>query len=131
MKGKINVFVYGTLRKHELNHHLLQNAICISTKCWTYGILYNTGHGYPTMVNESNQKVIGELYRISKEELKDLDHLEGYLEPEHMNNDYERIVSPIYFEDKTITAYTYVYPVSKVSDYKVIGTGDWKSISNR
>ncbi len=45
----INVFVSGTLLKGEVNHWLLEKAICIEEQSWSNGLLFDTGDGYPAM----------------------------------------------------------------------------------
>jgi gamma-glutamylcyclotransferase (GGCT)/AIG2-like uncharacterized protein YtfP len=54
------VFVYGTLRKNEGNHHLLRDAVCIARQCWTEGQLYDSHSGFPYLVQSTGAKVYGE-----------------------------------------------------------------------
>ncbi len=69
------VFVYGTLRKGESNHHYLQH-------CEMLGIvetnpayaLFDLGP-YPGLI-EGEQSVIGEVYRVDDATLVELDILE-------------------------------------------------------
>lgn len=123
MKNKNYVFVYGTLRKHEANHHFLKEARCISQQCWTHGILYDTGNGYPAMVS-GGQRVYGELYEVTAEQLKRLDILEGY-KGVGRDNHYERSTQVIHTDFATSEAYVYVYS-QPIRDFKEIRFGDWK-----
>ena len=120
-----NVFVYGTLRQHEANHALLKGARCISRQCWTNGILYDTGFGFPAMVPSSHERVYGELYEVTAEQLQRLDRLEGY----HglaKDNHYDRITQVVHTDFGTSEAYVYVYSPTRRSDLTEIKFGDWK-----
>ncbi|OIJ16439.1 hypothetical protein BKP37_05995 [Anaerobacillus alkalilacustris] len=125
MKNRNHVFVYGTLRQHEVNHRLLKEAKCISRQCWTNGILYDTGYGYPAMVPSPRQKVYGELYEVSAEQLHRLDELEGY-KGVGKGNHYDRITQVIHSDFATTEAYVYVYSRSHQCDFPEIRFGDWK-----
>ncbi len=120
----MKVFVYGTLRKGEANAKLLKNASCIAEQCWTNGVLYNTGYGYPTMKESKTSKVYGELYSVSEDDLKRLDQLEGYKEGS-TNNLYERVEQTVFTDKGSCIAYMYV--ASKLNLLKTqIPNGDWK-----
>ncbi|WP_413299801.1 gamma-glutamylcyclotransferase [Bacillus sp. 1P10SD] len=120
------VFVYGTLRQHESNHYLLKEARCVSRQCWTYGTLYDTGFGYPAMVKSTHNRVYGELYEVTPQQLERLDRLEGY-EREGKNNLYERMTQVVHTDFDTAEAYVYTYPSSKrMGKSDKITFGDWK-----
>ncbi|OLO26768.1 hypothetical protein BTR23_22035 [Alkalihalophilus pseudofirmus] len=120
----INVFVYGTLRKGEANANLLKRAACIAEQCWTNGLLYDTGYGYPAMKQEPFSRIYGELYTLSEDDLKRLDQLEGYTSG-GTNNLYERIEQTVYTDKGTSTAYMYVASKADLLKRK-IPNGDWK-----
>lgn len=69
------VFVYGTLRKGECNHHFLENSQflggCQSAQDYR---LYDLG-AYPA-VSAGNQAINGEVYLIDEVTLQALDKLE-------------------------------------------------------
>ncbi|WP_373231763.1 gamma-glutamylcyclotransferase [Cohnella sp.] len=119
------VFVYGSLRKHEGNHRLLESAQLISSQCSTEGYLYDTGHGYPALVQNHKGRVYGELYQVSPGILRRLDALEGFY-GEGKNNDYERVVQSIQTDTGVKEAFVYVYQQSKVIGLEPIQLGDWK-----
>jgi gamma-glutamylcyclotransferase (GGCT)/AIG2-like uncharacterized protein YtfP len=119
------VFVYGTLRQYERNHHLLEEATCMAKQCWTYGILYNTGLGYPAMVKDPTKRVYGELYKVNKEQLKRLDLLEGYSGKGKLNH-YERVTETVFTDFGMVQAEMYVYPPANATHLKEITFGDWK-----
>ncbi|MGO4889311.1 gamma-glutamylcyclotransferase [Anaerobacillus sp. MEB173] len=125
MEKKCVVFVYGTLRKHEINHHYLQGANCIATQCWTYGKLYDTGYGYPAMVADSSQRVYGELYEVNEQLVKRLDVLEGYVEG-RADNLYDRIIETVYTDTEDIRAYVYRYSSSIETELNDDSFSDWK-----
>ena len=72
------VFVYGTLRKGEVNHHLLHGAE-LSGEHMTrpqYRML-NLG-AYPGVVEGGTTAICGEIYRVSRMQFVHLDRLEAY-----------------------------------------------------
>ena len=72
------VFVYGTLRSGEVNHHLLAGA----TYCGKHATLprYRMLHlgAYPGVVEGGSTVIRGEIYRIDKRQFMWLDRLEAY-----------------------------------------------------
>lgn len=124
MKRNHLVFVYGTLRMNEVNHYLLQEAEFVAEGCWTTGKLYDTGLGYPVIVQDRQEKIIGELYQVSDAELEKLDILEGY-SVHGQSNMYERITQTINTESETYKAYVYVNSSLLVSEEQKIDSGDW------
>ena len=72
------MFVYGTLLSGEPNHDLLAAARFLgparSAPCFA---LVSLG-AYPAMVRAGNVAVVGELYEVSADTLRVLDHLEGH-----------------------------------------------------
>ncbi|KAA9023952.1 gamma-glutamylcyclotransferase [Niallia endozanthoxylica] len=125
MESVYRVFVYGTLRKHESNHYLIEKAKCVSSQCWTNGILYDTGNGYPGMAASTSKRVYGEVYEVTAKQLKQLDVLEGY-EGEGMDNLYDRITQVVHTDFGTIEAYVYVYTSETIYELDEIRFGDWK-----
>ncbi|SDN34236.1 gamma-glutamylcyclotransferase family protein [Alkalicoccus daliensis] len=118
------LFVYGTLRKGETNHALLQGLDCIAEQAYTTGNLYDTGYGYPGYVEEGNEKVFGEIYFLPENLLPAVDRLEGY-QPGRKDNLYERITKKIITDEKEIEAVVYVYNDTASLDKKV-PFQDWK-----
>ncbi|WP_163100232.1 gamma-glutamylcyclotransferase family protein [Peribacillus alkalitolerans] len=123
----IKVFVYGTLRKEEKNHRLIESAMCISENCWTEGKLYDTGYGYPAMTQSSSDKTYGELYSVTDNELIQLDLLEGYTVG-GKDNLYERIEQTVYTDKGNLVAYMYIANKKNLLK-KEISNGDWKEYS--
>jgi gamma-glutamylcyclotransferase (GGCT)/AIG2-like uncharacterized protein YtfP len=126
MMKKHSVFVYGTLRKHECNHYLLKEAILVAEQAWTKGALFDTGYGYPAVKESSREKVYGEVYLVTDEQLSRLDHLEGYEEGAD-NNLYNRKQQVIKHDRGETKAYIYTIAEDKENMLrKQIKLGDWK-----
>lgn len=122
---EMKVFVYGTLRKGEVNAHLLNNATCLEKNCWTYGQMYDTGEGYPAITPSITFRIVGELYEVTENELKLLDELEDY-EEGSTNNLYERVEQEIYTDNGATVAFVYVTNRKELL-MKEIANGDWKA----
>lgn len=119
------VFVYGTLRKHQRNHHLLSRASCMASQCWTVGKLIDSGYGYPYLVHSLSGRVYGELYQVNQLQLEALDQLEGYHGP-NQNNYYVRSKQLIYTDSESYEAFIYIFPNDKLKpNLKQIKNGDW------
>jgi len=120
----MKVFVYGTLRDGEVNAQLLKNATCLDKDCWTHGLLYDSGYGYPALIPSANHRTAGELYEVTEKELNLLDELEDYKEG-GTNNLYERVEREIFTAHGATLAYVYI---SNNDDLlkKEIFSGDWK-----
>ena len=109
-----NVFVYGTLRRGESNHHWLRGARFLqhwTTPAWF--TLYDIGP-CPVLCDQGNQRVRGEIYRVSSRGMALLDRLEDY--PAHY--DRRLITTPcgqawIYFQHRA------------PSSGRGIPSGDW------
>jgi gamma-glutamylcyclotransferase (GGCT)/AIG2-like uncharacterized protein YtfP len=126
MALKHNVFVYGTLRKHERNYHLMKGAELMAEQAWTYGCLYDTGMGYPAMKESKMDKVFGELYLVTDVQLRRLDLLEGY-KPGGERNLYNRKRQTIYHDTGSTQAFVYIMAKHHENLLKkIIPSGDWK-----
>ncbi|WP_379969337.1 gamma-glutamylcyclotransferase [Ectobacillus sp. sgz5001026] len=120
----IHMFVYGTLRKGEENHHFLLGAKLISQQCWIYGEMYDTGFGYPAIVEHPFQKVYGELYTITNEQLKLIDELEDYVEG-RKDNLYERMTKKVYTDNGSCESLVYVAGKELIARGEWLELGDW------
>ncbi|SDY91336.1 Cation transport regulator ChaC [Evansella caseinilytica] len=122
------VFVYGTLRRGEANHDLLSPATLIASQAWVTGELFDTGEGYPAMVDSSDEssEVYGEIYEVNNEQLTALDVLEGYA-PAGTNHLYERKKRMIYTDKQAVEAYVYI--IAQENQHMLarkIACGDWR-----
>lgn len=112
------VFVYGTLLRGEVNHHLLAGAACLGAhRTAPVFSLYNLGT-YPGLIGGGSSAVSGEVYHIDGAILRRLDALE----------DYPRL----YGRDLIRTPYgeTWVYLYrGGVFGRKVIPSGNWRALT--
>ncbi|WP_117235809.1 gamma-glutamylcyclotransferase family protein [Vibrio maerlii] len=107
------VFVYGTLRQGESNHHYLRESEYLGRFETTSDYaLYDLGE-YPGLI-KGHQTVVGEVYRITAEVLNQLDILED------IPNEYrrEKIDTPYG------SAWIYLYQQSIQHDEEIV-SGDW------
>jgi gamma-glutamylcyclotransferase (GGCT)/AIG2-like uncharacterized protein YtfP len=107
------LFVYGTLRRGESNHYLLEPAQCLGQhQTRPEFTLYDLGP-YPAVI-EGHDAIIGEVYLIDEETLANVDELEDC--PVEYRR--EQIETPFG------SAWIYLYQdVSKLSI--MISSGDW------
>jgi gamma-glutamylcyclotransferase (GGCT)/AIG2-like uncharacterized protein YtfP len=81
------LFVYGTLRRNQPNHRLLQDQELVAIHTVEGFRMFSLG-AFPGVQAMEGASVIGEIYAIDKECLKRCDNLEGY---PYM---YDRVVVP-------------------------------------
>ena len=77
--AKITVFVYGTLKRGQRNHALLQDQEFLGqTRTLPRYRLYDCGR-YPALVHDpaNGVAVSGEVWRVSEEVLRKMDEYEG------------------------------------------------------
>lgn len=110
-------FVYGTLKRGYWNHYLLKGSEYLGPSV-TYEkyALYN--FKYPFAVHSDNEEegklclpVLGEVYSIDRETLKDLDALEIQ---------YERKGRPIIVEGGVVNALIYEFPHPNPYGFKLL-----------
>ncbi len=108
------VFVYGSLRRGQSNHSLLDGAsflgVCRTAPRYT---MWNLG-AYPGVVPGGRDAIVGEVYRIDKRTLARLDELEAY----PVLYTRERISTPFG------PAWMYIYQGSNRGGTR-IASGDW------
>lgn len=76
---KINLFVYGTLKRRQRNHRLLAGQEFVGPARTLPGYrLYDSG-SYPCLVEDAKNgvAVVGEIWRVDEACLPQLDRLEG------------------------------------------------------
>ncbi|WP_416150518.1 gamma-glutamylcyclotransferase [Salipaludibacillus sp. HK11] len=106
------VFVYGTLRNGQINHHFLKDAKLITRQASLKGEMYNTGKGYPAFLLNGQSQVYGEIYQIDEKILSQLDILEDYSEGCHSNL-YYRIRENIKTDTSFYNSWVYVLDSSQ------------------
>jgi gamma-glutamylcyclotransferase (GGCT)/AIG2-like uncharacterized protein YtfP len=121
------IFVYGTLRKNQSNHHYLESAEYLgnaSTKDNIY-TMFSNGY-YPGVKLMGNSKIHGELYNVNNTELKRIRNLEGYRESAPTEGLYdEQNIQVIDKNNNELTAKTYIYNYSMPH---IIESGNWNAI---
>lgn len=120
-----NLFVYGTLRSRMENGHFVKNAKILAKQCFVKGKLFDTGNDYPVLVPGKGNRAYGELIQVSKEELEEIDELEGYAGKGKVN-DYERISIAVHTDLGEKEALTYVYDEEKAIGMQPVNYNDWK-----
>ena len=110
------VAVYGTLRKGQRNHYLLEQADYLFDD-YIAGTLSNLG-GCPAFhIDPTDLDLVKvEVYEVDQTTLYDLDRLEGH---PYM---YKRIKVKLF--NKEIQSYTYLYQDS-IHNLPFIRSGDW------
>ncbi|AST95944.1 butirosin biosynthesis protein BtrG [Niallia circulans] len=119
------LFVYGTLRKGGANDHYLQHSELVEGMCWITGEMHNTPFGYPIVRFRGQEKIRGELYAVTSEELVRIDKLEGYDPKGKSENEYERVECTVYTDESEATAYTYIAGKGFAPINEPIIGGDW------
>ncbi|MGG4490729.1 gamma-glutamylcyclotransferase [Metabacillus idriensis] len=120
-----HLFVYGTLRYLEKNHHYLKQGTCIAEQAWTNGSLFDSNDGYPAMTVDQDT-VYGELYEIDEDLLPEIHKLEGYLGPEANDSLFEFVPVRVYTDTMEHDAFCYVIKSDQAEGMKKIKSGDWK-----
>jgi gamma-glutamylaminecyclotransferase len=78
MKKNSLVFVYGTLRRGEVNHYLLETArFCGSHATRACFRMFSLGT-YPAVLQGGLDSIQGEVYQVDARTMSRLDWLEGY-----------------------------------------------------
>ncbi|EGU36139.1 hypothetical protein VII00023_13232 [Vibrio ichthyoenteri ATCC 700023] len=107
------VFVYGTLRENESNHHFLRHGQLLGRhETLPEYALYDLGT-YPAVV-EGHQVIFGEVYLVDDATLQALDQLED------VPVEYRRELIATPFGE----AWIYLYQDASQLDI-VIASGDW------
>lgn len=117
------VFVYGTLKKGERNHRLLEGCKYLR-QAWVDGyVCYGLPYGFPAIIPSvdllasQEEWTMGQLYEVDEEVEKKLDMLEGYRgegNPSNMYNKVEGVAERFvmgsdYQEREKINVFFYVW----------------------
>lgn len=112
----VRLFVYGTLRTGQSNHHLLRQATKLGPCQLISGyLLYDLGR-YPgaRKSTSSHTPLVGEVYEVDSNTFAALDLLEEYPEV------YTREL----VDTEYGVAWIYLYSLS-VTEFPLIRNGDW------
>jgi gamma-glutamylaminecyclotransferase len=112
------IFVYGTLLRGEINHHLLADAEYLgphrTAPCFA---LYLLG-AYPGAVRGGMTAIVGEVYAVDRAGLQRLDRLEDYPQL------YDRKLLPSPYGRTWIYLYR-----GTLRDRPLIPGGDWRAFA--
>ena len=117
------LFVYGTLRKGHGNHtHFLKNAEFVGEGTIEHKFRMFSNGGFPYLLDspEHNYIVHGEVYRVTPEELRGTDTLEGY--PSWYDRRKETVVLST---GQTVKAWVYFQTKLDTSRLVELRNGDW------
>ncbi|MBD7937733.1 gamma-glutamylcyclotransferase [Cytobacillus sp. Sa5YUA1] len=122
----IHLFVYGTLRKNENHHHYLTKCPLIAEQAWINGVMVETSEGYPTveLSEKPSERVYGELYAVSTEQLETIDVLKGYKENDKHSLSVRKKV--LVHTDQGEQQGLIFVSLDKTLQQEVIKASDWK-----
>ena len=114
------VFVYGTLMRHEANHHYLRGATYLGRARTAPRYRLLSLGSYPVLCLGGRQRTCGEVYRVSTAMLRQLDRLEEY--PHY----YQRSKIPTAFGP----AWLY-FQTQPPAGARAIASGNWRTVRSR
>lgn len=115
-KKEHRIFVYGSLRRGQSYHHLLQNAVFEGT-AHTLPQYHLLDLGwYPGVVGGGHTSVTGEIFRVCAALCAQLDAYEDHPRL------FRRTVAPLP-DGSEVEIYLYVAPVP--AQARAVETGDW------
>ena len=111
------LFVFGTLRRGEENHHYLEGAYDRVLAATLHGYRRAiAAHGYPAVVPALNESVAGELYDLARdryqETLAHCDQLEDIPPGQLIGPYYQRAPVEVETTEGIFKAWAYVSPPS-------------------
>lgn len=119
----LKIFVYGTLKTGQVNHHLLSgpcgSSRTVPSLAMAPGIVLYAGPDYP-FASRGQGQAFGEVYTITAAILRTLDELENH------PYDYHREITPVILaNNQRVLAWIYLH--QQAYCYPKIITGNWQS----
>lgn len=108
----IRVFVYGTLRKDMYNYEIYYKGHVVHhQRAYVKGEMYTIKDKVYPGLRPGNRMIVGDVMNMDETfSLDAVDDMEGFYGEGNVNNEYDKIVCPIYGADqKTILDHLPVY----------------------
>lgn len=115
------IATYGTLRKGEYNHYLLQNSKFLGISKTSPAFTLYTNQSFPFLFPDGNTEVVIEIYEVDTLTLRNLYSLEGYT---GTRNDPRNWYDTMDVETAWGTAEIFITKTKP--NLPVIRSGDWK-----
>ena len=109
-----NIFVYGTLKSGYYNHSILGNADFLGELVIPNFKLFESGIPFMKRSENPEDKVLGELYKVSDESLVDMDRLEGHPTGYRREKVSKLLILESFYED--IESYIYPHDLSGMQE---------------
>ena len=95
------IFVYGSLRKDMYNYDkFLKDYDSYRYDAYVKGQLYSLKEvTYPALI-DGEEMILGEIHEVPEQVLVLLDELESYIDENHIDNEYDKVITPIYNKNK-------------------------------
>ncbi|MGD1979006.1 MAG: gamma-glutamylcyclotransferase [Akkermansiaceae bacterium] len=118
------LLVYGALRKGASNDWRMKDARWLGT-AEVDGTLVKVDW-YPGLVLEGGRTVIGEVYEVGPELLRELDEFEG-IGVDERNGEYHRVRAEVLLDGAMTEVWIYEW-LKGIEDYEVVENGDWLTV---
>ena len=112
----MRLFVYGTLMSGFGNNRLLTGASLLNEEYKLNAFKMKSFGFFPVITPDNASSVLGEMWDINDNHLERCDRLEGH------PNFYTRIK----LEDDDGMFYTYMQPISKLTQLPDVTSGNWR-----
>lgn len=116
------IAVYGTLKKGNHNHYLLNGSKYLGKEVINGFLMYSLG-GFPCVVKNNNKSIHCEIYEVDDKTLSNIYRLEGY---SGERNSSENWYDTVDVETKFGLAELFYFKNEPRNNYGIISDGIWK-----
>lgn len=136
--GLRTLFVYGTLKRGESHHSLVERCVRSIRRASVPGRLLDVGD-FPALI-DGEGRAYGELFEFDALDvpriLELVDRLEGFLPGDEVTSLFERRVVQVTTEDGSVhAAYAYLYnlhlPLIPLESLRQVHGGEWSGCVSR